>query len=90
MRYYKDYEELDGNKPIKELLNNRRSFTFLKGRTLVNVFRGLLNPVDYDGRHLREIKKAYKTNEIGFFITVAFFLCLSWSFLTYRRSSILA
>ncbi len=53
------------------------------------VFRTLLNPVDYDGRYWREIKSSYKTNELGFFITLAFFLSLGWSFAKYRRNAIL-
>lgn len=53
------------------------------------MFRSVFNPVDYDGRIINNIKNAYKTNELGFFITVAFFACLSWSFLRYRRNAIL-
>ena len=53
------------------------------------LFRNLFNPVDYDGRIWQGIKDSYKTNELGFFITAAFFACLSWSFLKYRRNSIL-
>ena len=52
-------------------------------------YRTFLNPVDYDGRFMREIKNSYNTNEIGFFITVSFFAALGWSFLVYRRSTIL-
>ena len=52
-------------------------------------FRTMFNPVDYDGRYWREIKNSYKTNELGFFITMAFFLCLGWSFAKYRRNAIL-
>ena len=53
------------------------------------MYRGVLNPVDYDGSFLAEIKNTYKTNEIGFFIGLSFMLTLSWSFLTYRRNAIL-
>ena len=52
-------------------------------------FRMFFNPVDYDGCLWREVKNSYKTNEVGFFITLGFFVCLSWSFVTYRRSAIL-
>ena len=53
------------------------------------LFRQLFNPVDYDGRILRELKNSYKTNELGFFITFAFFASLFWSFARYRRNAIL-
>ncbi len=53
------------------------------------IYRSLFNPIDYDGSFLRELKDSYKTNEIGFFITVSFFATLSWSFIVYRRNSIL-
>lgn len=53
------------------------------------LYRSILNPVDWDGSFLVEIKNTYKTNEIGFFIGLSFMLTLSWSFMTYRRNSIL-
>jgi hypothetical protein len=59
----------------------------LKARQLL--FRLIFNPVDYDGSFFVEIKNAYNTNEIGFFITLGFFATLSWSFMYYRRNSIL-
>ncbi len=53
------------------------------------IFRMLFNPVDYDGSIWREIKNSYKTNELGFFITLAFFGCLGWSIIRYRRNALL-
>jgi hypothetical protein len=53
------------------------------------IFRSFNNPVDYDGRLLRELTNAYHTNEIGFFITLSFFATLGWSLMTYRRNTIL-
>ena len=53
------------------------------------VFRTVLNPVDYDGSMIREIKNGYKTNELGFFITLSFFMAMSWSFFVYRKNTIL-
>ena len=50
------------------------------------IFRSIFNPVDYDGSLFKELKDSYKTNEIGFFITVSFFATLSWSMIVYRRS----
>ena len=55
----------------------------------VLLFRSLFNPVDFDGSVLQEIKNSYRTNEIGFFITLSFFAALSWSFIVYRRNAIL-
>ena len=54
------------------------------------LYRTVLCPVDFDGRIIKDLKDAYKTNELGFFIAASFFGALSWSFLKYRRNSILA
>ena len=53
------------------------------------IFRQLFNPIDYDGQVWRELKNSYKTNELGFFIAFSFVLALGWSFVKYRRYSIL-
>ena len=60
---------------------------FTRIRTII--FRSVFNPVDYDGRMIREIKDSYRTNELGFFIVVAFIGALSHSFASYRRLSLL-
>lgn len=49
----------------------------------------MLNPVDYDGSTRRDLEESYKTNELGFFITLCFFGTLAWSVVTYRRNSLL-
>ena len=60
-----------------------------KGQKLLFVaFRYLLNPVDFNGSVLRELRAAYNTNEIGFFITLSFFASVAWVFMTHRRSSL--
>ena len=42
------------------------------------LFRGVLNPLDYNGSFMREMEETYKTNELGFFIGLCFFGALMW------------
>lgn len=57
----------------------KRSF----GMTIL--LKNWLNPVEYDGRFLKEIKDSYKTNELGFFITLTFMGCVAWSVMRYKK-----
>lgn len=79
--------DLEGREYIKNFKSNNLKEIGSNGFDIM--FRTLLNPVDYDGSLWRNIKDSYKTNELGFFITLSFFVCLSWSFLKYRRNAIL-
>ncbi len=63
------------------------SLNYLAVKSLI--FRNFFNPVDFDGRYLRELKDTYQTNEVGFLIFVCFLGCLGHSFMTYRRHTIL-
>ena len=57
--------------------------------TLMLLFRTGFNPIDYDGSAWQEVKNNYRTNEIGFFITLTFFGVLGWSLLEYRKNKLL-
>ena len=50
----------------------------------------MFNPLDYNGQIWQEIKDSYRTNELGFFIVVAFVAALSQSFLAFRKNSLMA
>ena len=43
---------------------------------ILSVYNNLFNPVFYDGAIFREIKDTYRTNEIGFFIGMSFFVLI--------------
>ncbi len=75
------------NQLVAKQTNGPASMSYQMSKSFI--FRQLFNPIDYDGQVWREIKNSYKTNELGFFISLAFFLSLGWSFLKYRRYSIL-
>ncbi len=81
-----DFRGLNGELVAKQT-NGIQNFSYQLSKNYL--FRTLFNPVDYDGRTWRDIKASYKTNELGFFIGFAFFICLGWSFAKYRRYSIL-
>ena len=53
------------------------------------LFRSVFNPVDYNSSIRLELEEAYKTNELGFFITLTFVGTVAWSMFTYRRNSLL-
>ena len=46
-------------------------------KSFIVAYRSILNPVDYNGRYIQEIKDSYKTNELGFAIFALFFVALS-------------
>lgn len=72
-------------------LQGKDVFDDTKIRNNINslVFRNFFNPLDYNGQLIRELKKAYLTNELGFAIGVTFFFAISWSFMTHRRNTLL-
>ena len=57
--------------------------------TKVSIFNYLFNPLYYNGSMIREIKDAYKTNELGFFIGLCFIGVFGWSLMSYRRHSLI-
>ena len=57
--------------------------------TSVSAFNYLFNPLYYNGSFIGEVKDAYKTNELGFFIGLCFVGVFGWSFLSYRRHSLI-
>ena len=52
-------------------------------------YRLFLNPVDYEGQIVTDMKAAYRTNELGFAIGVMFFMALGHSFLKFRKNAIM-
>eukprot|EP00347_Sterkiella_histriomuscorum_P011873 403370773 len=90
-RNLKDFRDLDGTYLIRDKILNKPQYSLdrLGTHSAALLYRNLLNPIDFDGSVWQEVKNSYKTNEIGFFISVLFFVSLSWSFVSYRRNSIL-
>ncbi|CDW89081.1 UNKNOWN [Stylonychia lemnae] len=89
LRHLKDLQDLEGNYVVKDFKVNQYSLQTLSMASFMIMFRTCFNPIDFDGRILRDLKNSYKTNEIGFFITALFFGTLGWSIITYRRNQIL-